>query len=252
MSENRHDDGWDGFSFDEWGTDGAGGRVRNNHVGAGGDEQGAKEHAANGQWVSQGGVLHWETPDEAVESKPELRAEAGSVWAGDEVDLPPGVPDVARIRATRAWLARQREIESEEVGALLLQRRRVEQEDSLSEDGEGPFEPALIEHQAAIETYEQVLSALATMVAHNGPSRVLVELYLWLNERLAMLAAMPEAPEAFAERLLLVPIEDEENALNGRKETPTLRSRAQWQGCAEALLRARRRVEQVSAPEPED
>lgn len=252
MSEKQHDDGWDGFSFDEWGVSGAGDETQNGHAGTDEGEHGAGRRAAGGQWVSQGGVLHWESPDEATEGKPDLRAEMASPWAQDEVDLPPGAPDSARIRAARAWLIRQRQLETEEVGALLLERRATGGDEVTSDEGEGPFDRALAEHQAVIETYERTLEALGDFAAHNGPARVLVELYLWLNERLAMLAAMPEAPEAFAERLLLVPIEDEENTGNGRKETPTPRSRAQWQGCAEALLRARRRVEQVSAPEPED
>lgn len=252
MRDDEYDNGWNTFDFDEWGIDGADGVARNGHAGDDGKAAEGSAGASEGQWVSQGGVLHWETSGEEDESKRDLRAEAASVWAGDDVDLPPGVPDDARIRAARAWLARQRQLESEEVGALLLERREAGADEDVASDGEGPYDLALAEHQAAIETYERALEALSDLAAHTGPSRVLVEFYLWLNERLAMLAVMPEAPAEFAARLLLVPVEDEENAPTTSKETSTPRSSAQWQGCAAALLRARRRVEQVSAPEPED
>lgn len=256
MSDDQHD-GWDTFRFDEWGVDGAGGAEQDGHVGEDQENLGGTTRSPEGQWVSQGGVLHWEAPDEEDESSRDLRAEAASVWAEDEVDLPPGVPDGARSRAVRAWLARQRQLETEEMGALLLERRERggdEEDESAGDEGEGggPYELALAEHQAAIETYDRTLEALAGLVAHTGPTRVLVEFYLWLNERLAMLAAMPEAPADFAARLLLVAVENEENVPSAPKETPTPRSSAQWRGCTEALLRTRRRVEQVSAPEPED
>lgn len=252
MSDDEHNNGWDTFDFEEWGVDGANDVARDGHTGNDEDPPADTVRAADGHWVSQGGVLRWETPDDEDESKRDLRTEAASVWAKDDVDLPPGVPDDARIRAARAWLARQRQLETEEVGALLLERRASGEEEDATPDSEGPYDLALAERQAAIETYERTLEALGDIAAHNGPSRVLVELYLWLNERLAMLAEMPEAPAEFAARLLLVPVEDEENAPSAPKETPTPRSMAQWRGCAEALLRARRRVEQVSAPEPED
>lgn len=252
MSDDEQDNGWDTFDFEEWGVDGRDGAASNGHVHEDEDMDASAPRAPEGHWTSQGGVLRWETPGDEDEVKRDLRSEAASVWAADEVDLPPGVPDEARTRATRAWLARQRQLEAEEVGALLLERREAGEEEGASADGEGPYELALAEHQAAIETYERTLESLGDIEAHNGPARVLVEFYLWLNERLAMLAAMPEAPAEFAARLLLVPVEDEENAPTVPQETPTPRSTAQWQGCAEALLHARHRVEQVSAPEPED
>lgn len=255
MSDDDHDNGWDTFDFDEWGMDGAGDTAPNGHFGKDAEASPDSAHAAHsreGQWLSQGGVLRWETPDDEDEGKRDLRTEAATVWAKDDVDLPPGAPDDARIRAARAWLARQRQLETEEVGALLLERRASGEDEDIAPEGEGPYDLALAERQAAIETYERTLEALGDITAHNGPSRVLVEFYLWLNERLAMLAEMPEAPAEFAARLLLVPVEDEENTPATSKETPTPRSTAQWRGCAEALLHARRRVEQVSAPEPED
>ncbi|HLZ25165.1 MAG TPA: hypothetical protein VKQ30_23835 [Ktedonobacterales bacterium] len=252
MSNGEHDNGWETFDFDEWGVDGSGGMARNGHPTEDRETTAATARQPEGQWISQGGVLHWEIPGDEDESRRDLRSEAASVWAKDEVDLPPGVPDDARIRAARAWLARQRQFESEELGTLLLERRESGADEDATPEGEGPFDLALAEHQAAIETYERTLEALADLAAHAGPSRVLVEFYLWLNERLAMLAAMPEAPAQFAARLLLIPVEDEENTPAAPKDVPTPRSTAQWQGCAEALLRARRRVEHVSAPEPED
>lgn len=260
-------DGWDAFDWNAWGeAPGADGR---NGVSPHDDaEAGAHEAPAGpGQWVSAGGVLRWEQPGDVDEEEATgARAEARSHWAGDDVELPPGAPDTARIRATRAWLLRQRAAESDAVGYLLLERRKLEaartgatgepnereeRQVEQQESGEGPLDLALIEHQAAIEAYDKVLAALDEVEAHNGPARVLVEFHLWLNERLAMLAAMPEAPAGFAERVLFAPIEDEEGAdSSGPPTTP--RSEAEWQGCAEAILQARRRVERVTAPEPED
>jgi len=263
-------DNWDAFDWNAWGetseTPGANGR---NGVSPRDDaEAGEREAPAGpGQWVSQGGVLRWERPGDVDEAEAtDARTEARSHWAEDEVELPPGAPDIARIRATRAWLLRQRAAESDAVGYLLLERRKLETARSggtsepsereerqveRQETGEGPLDLALIEHQAAIEAYDKVLAALEEVEAHNGPARVLVEFHLWLNERLAMLAAMPEAPAGFAERVLFAPVEDEEGAdSSGPPATP--RSEAEWQGCAEAILQARRRVERVTAPEPED
>src|SRR5690349_10794695 len=62
-----------------------------------------------GRWVSRGGVMRWEEPPAEGEAPPDPRAEAGSRWAADDVELPPGAPEGARVRAVRAWLLRQRE-----------------------------------------------------------------------------------------------------------------------------------------------
>ena len=259
-------DTWDAFDWNAWGEapemPGANGR---NGVSPHDDAEESQHEApaGPGQWVSAGGVLRWEQPSDVDEAEAtDARTEARSHWAEDEVELPPGAPDTARIRATRAWLLRQRAAESDAVGYLLLERRKLEaartggtadqgEREERQETGEGPLDLALIEHQAAIEAYDKVLAALEEVEAHNGPQRVLVEFHLWLNERLAMLAAMPEAPAGFAERVLFAPVEDEEGAdSSGPPATP--RSEAEWQGCAEAILQARRRVERVTAPEPED
>jgi hypothetical protein len=263
-------DNWDAFDWNAWGetpeTPGANGR---NGVSPRDDTEESQHEApaGPGQWVSAGGVLRWEPPGDVDEREAtDARTEARSHWAEDEVELPPGAPDTARIRATRAWLLRQRAAESDAVGYLLLERRKLEaartgatgepdereeRREERQDTGEGPLDLALIEHQAAIEAYDKVLAALEEVEAHNGPQRVLVEFHLWLNERLAMLAAMPEAPAGFAERVLFAPVEDEEGAdSSGPPATP--RSEAEWQGCAEAILQARRRVERVTAPEPED
>lgn len=264
-------DNWDAFDWNTWGetlgADGANGR---NGVSPRDDAEESQQEAPTGpgQWVSQGGVLRWEQPGDVDEEEAmDARSEARSHWAEDEVELPPGAPDTTRIRATRAWLLRQRAAESDAVGYLLLERRKLEaartggtgdepgereeRQVERQETGEGPLDLALIEHQAAIEAYDKVLAALEEVEAHNGPARVLVEFHLWLNERLAMLAAMPEAPAGFAERVLFAPVEDEEGAdSSGPPATP--RSEAEWQGCAEAIVQARRRVERVTAPEPED
>ena len=110
---------------------------------------------------------------------------------------------------------------------------------------------ALAEHQAAIEEYERLIEELDQTMDHSGPARALVEYYLYLTERLAELASAPAAPAEFAARLLLVPVEDEEGS-SGAKRPVSPRESAEWQGRAEAVLQARRRIERVSAPEPED
>ncbi len=92
---------------------------------------------------------------------------------------------------------------------------------------------------------------LAELEAHSGPARVLVEYHLALTERLAELAAAPEAPADFAAGVLLVEVEDEE-ATGADGERPTPRSLAEWQGRARAVVQARRRVERVTLPEPDE
>jgi hypothetical protein len=267
MRDGDDDTGWDGFDFSAWGEpaeverlNGHGALGPRSDTGAAADETAP---AATGKWVAHGGILQWEEPEEADLAEGRRRAsEAETVWATDEVDLPPGAPDAYRIRAARAWLMRQRELEVEALGLLLLERRQQERSETAPADTAGsrrggadvaaedsPLELALAEHQAAVETYERLLEMLDDLAAHSGPSRVLVEFYLWLNEQLADLAAQPEAPEGFATGVLLVATPDEEHPPS---HVPTARSRFEWQGRAEAVLRARRRVERVSAPEPED
>ena len=45
--------------------------------------------------------------------------------AADDLDLPLGAPDSLRIRSLRAWLARRRLEETDTLGLLLLERRRL-------------------------------------------------------------------------------------------------------------------------------
>lgn len=290
MSNHNDGDGWDTFDWSSWGeAPSANGRghsandaIRSEAERMGreyGDERRSSpptydddeqysgeitEGRQEGRWVSQGGILTWEEPDgrTAAEAEAGLRAEAESRWAAEDVDLPPGTPDTIRIRAAHAWLARQRALEAEAVGMLLLERRKLEQGDATHDeesprqratgDEEGSaLDLAVIEHQAAIESYDRLIEALDDIITHTGPARVLVEFYLWLTERLAAVAAMPEAPADFAERILLVPVEDEESARPDATQ-PTPRSTAEWQGCADALLQTRRRVEWVSAPDSDD
>jgi tetratricopeptide (TPR) repeat protein len=265
---------WDSFDWTTWGEsaaqDGSGGlHERNGFAGASdgrpaGEEEAGEEAGEHGEgrWVSQGGVLHWETPGDEDEAD-DPRAEASSRWANDDVDLPLGVPDGARIRAAHAWLVRRRALEAEAQGVLLLERRNAlpqeEDEEPRAQARRGPpedspWDVALAEHQAAIEEYERLIEELDEIADHSGPARALVEYYLALTERLAELARRPEARAELAERLLLVPVEDEEAAsgADGSKRPPTPREEAEWRGRAEAVLQARRRVERVSAPEPEE
>lgn len=269
-------DGWDAFDWLSWGEDeeqsAADGRGRDDESSA------AEEHAEaeSGRWVSEGGVMHWERPGEIDEAEPlDAVSEAGSQWASDEIELPPGAPEALRVRAARAWLLRQRTRELDAIGLLLLERRRLHEARTGAEaEGaagagpgagvgagaqrreEPPDEPlalalAMTEHQSAIEEYERLLADLDEIAAHIGPARVLVEFYLHLTERLAELAAQPEAPAGFADALLAAQVEGEEHVRAGAPP-PTPHSTAVWRGQAEAALQARRRVERVTAPEPED
>jgi len=271
MANGRNRDGWDGFTWSARGEDGSldgtsEGRqqpldeARDNDAEAGAGDIGS---TTEGRWVSQGGVLRWEDGEDE-EKEASAQAEVNSHWAEDEVELPQGAPETLRIRAAHAWLARQRAMEAQEQGLLLLERRLRGSQDTqdTQEDAAGmqrrrgpveesPLDIALAEHQAAIEEYERLIEELDDVAAHNGPARVLVEYHLSLTERLAELARAPEAPAEFAERLLLVPVEDEE-AVVGAKVPVSLRAEAEWQGRAGAVLQARRRVEKVTAPEPED
>jgi hypothetical protein len=261
-----HDDGWDTFDFSAWGAEPSDGDTSsaNGHQRARDEDKDEDDYVdvprsrPQGKWVSQGGVLNWEEPEgTADDAQPDIRAEAESVWAADDVDLPAGAPDAARVRAARAWLAKQRQYEVDALGMLLVERREIYGGDELEASAsrrpheDNPLDLALAEHQAAVEEYETMLAALEDVVAHNGPARTLVEFYLWLGERLAQLAQEPEAPAGFAASMLLAPMEDEESAEPGRP-APTPRASAEWQGRAEAVTQARRRVERVTAPDPEE
>ncbi|HEU5437966.1 MAG TPA: hypothetical protein VFU88_01655 [Ktedonobacterales bacterium] len=268
MQDNHNGGGWDAFDWNTWGEaapdDRAGDESANGErtrTPAGGEQPEAA--GERGRWVSEGGVMRWERPGELDEEEPsDAASEANSPWATDAVELPPGAPEGMRVRAARAWMLRQRALESEAVGYLLLERRKL-QETRAGEGGgppereaeppsdDDPMSLALAEHQAAIEEYERLLGELDEIAAHSGPARVLVEFYLRLTERLAELAGAPEAPAEFADALLLAQVEDEEAAESGRP-APTPRSHAEWQGRAEAVTQTRRRVERVTAPEPED
>jgi hypothetical protein len=222
-------------------------------------DDGPTSGAGEGKWVSQGGILRWEGADDEDEAAGGIRAEAESRWAADDVDLPPGAPDALRIRATRAWLARQRRLEAEAVGFVLAERRELQGSEAQREHAasrgaapeDSPLDLALVQHTAGMQEYERLLELLDEVASHSGPARALVELHLVLTERLAELASAPEAPSGFATRVLLAEVEGEE-AASQDQTVPTPRSTAEWEGRAEAVLAARRRVEWVTAPEPED
>ena len=220
-----------------------------------GEEQ---EEDKKASWVSRGGILQWEeSEEEGHEGQSKAGSEAASRWAADTIDLPPGAPDHLRVRSLRAWLLRRRLLETEEMGQLLLERRRSGAGEDSEEPPDSPLELALLERQAAIEVYEALVESLDEMASHSGPARLLVEYYLWLNERLVMLADAAEAPADFAARAMLPPPDSADEGIGAEsseseESPPTARRVAQWQGRAQAALAARRRIEQVSAPEPEE
>jgi hypothetical protein len=250
---------WDQLILESWAQAG----LKQDHPDSGQDgEQGEAEKKNRPGWVSWGGILRWEDPEDGEqEEQGGAASEATSHWASDTIDLPPGAPDRLRVRSLRAWLLRRRSLETENLGQLLLERRRLdlgEDEASTSDElDDSPLALALAERQAAIDVYEALVESLDEMASHTGPSRLLVEYYLWLNERLALLAGAAEAPEDFAVRARIA-LPDPLNESVGTSEphnagqAASARSIAEWQGRAQAALEARRRIEQVSAPEPED
>ncbi|MBF6591960.1 MAG: hypothetical protein IVW57_15735 [Ktedonobacterales bacterium] len=256
-NDGNDGNGWDAFDRNAWGgadTDAAGRPNGTNRHATEDDEPATSE----GRWVTSGGVLRWEEPDDVNRpERPNLRAEAESRWAADQVDLPIGAPPGLRIRAMRAWLARQRLLEQEAQGVVLLERRHLrEGEEDRRDEGQdeprptaeiSPLDLALAERQAAASEYERMLEALTDLESHAGQARVLVEFYLWLNERIATLALAPQAPEDFKAAALLA-----EPETARATPAPTPLSAAEWRGQADAVTAARRHAERVSAPEPEE
>lgn len=272
MDSGNHDDGWDSFDWQNLGGDetSSDGHAANGHQRGDGlderrmrrddddDEAAPEVERSQGKWVSQGGVMRWETPDDE-ETTPSVQDEARSPFAADDFTLPAGAPDAARVRAVRAWLARQRQFAGEAIGFLLMERRLQTSDSGRDTEGratfeerDDPLELALAEHQMAMQEYERLIEMLDDILTHSGPARALIEYHLWLTERLAQVAREPEAPASFAAQLLLVEIEDEEQGAADPPRATTPRSHAEWQGRAEADLRTRRRVEWVTAPETDE
>jgi hypothetical protein len=212
-----------------------------------------EEAPAKGHWVTRGGVLFWEEPETYDESGAlDLRAEAASEWAADDLVLPLGAPDSLRIRALRAWLARRRIEESDTLGILLLERRRLYPEASdealtrrQASAERSPLDLEMLERQSASEEYERYLEQLVDLEAHGALRRLLVEFYLALTERIGELANAPAAPADFAPELRVA---DEKP---GSQEASPEES-AEWRGRSEAAMLTRRRVERVTAPEEEE
>jgi hypothetical protein len=247
-------DNWDSFDWESL-DDGTSPNGHANTDGVGVSFGEDEPENSEGEWVSQGGVLRWEEPEGASEDiASDLRREARSPWASETLSLPLGAPDALRVRAVRAWLARQRMLENEAMGVLLLERRqqsahggREADRGRRSAEDAHPLDIAMAEHQAAVAEYESLLEMLDDVGMHNGPGKVLVEYHFLLGDRIAALASAPEAPDDFAETQLYAAIERRLAA------TPVTRtSRAEWEGRAGAALQTRRRVERMAAPEEEE
>ena len=254
---NGRDGDWDSFDFETWGEGGdedetASPASLTSPDGARDGLNGNDTHAERGGWERSGGRVFWEESEEADEGdERSIRAEASSVWAADDVDIPLGAPDSARVRAVRAWLLRRRALESREVGSLLLERRESGEEEPETPHDASDMQLLLAARQAALEEYDSLFDLLDRLRAHSGPQQVLVEFYLALTERLAALASVPEAPDEVRHNPLLA-VASDEAAPAMPEHPPTPRSIAEWEGRYEVVMLARRRVEQVSAPEPED
>ena len=252
--QNKSDDnGWDSFDWESVSD----GTAHNSHIdSSSAADKDEDETASEGEWVSQGGVLHWEEPEGTPDDiASDLRREAQSPWASETLTLPLGAPDALRVRGVRAWLARQRMLENEAMGVLLLERRQqFASDDSDTAQRPGrvagethPLDIALAEHQAALAEYESLLAMLDEVGMHNGPGRVLVEYHFLLGDRIATLATASEAPDDFAETQLFTTIE---RIQASAPVTPL--ARAEWDGRAGAVLQTRRRVERLTAPEEEE
>ena len=126
---------WDQLILETWGQADS----NPDHPDSGRDgEQDEETKKTRPGWVSWGGVLRWEDPEDGEqEEQGGAASEAASLWASDSIDLPPGAPDRFRVRGLRAWLLRQRALETEGLGQLLLERRQLdlgEDETSTSDD----------------------------------------------------------------------------------------------------------------------
>ncbi|HEX9038064.1 MAG TPA: hypothetical protein VF808_13855 [Ktedonobacterales bacterium] len=271
MTHDGDSGDWDTFNWETWGAPAR----ASESDGAPGDGPGANGHAASdgmlrraladsgddegpssagGGWVAHGGVLRWNASDEEdPQTDAPLREEAHAPWAAEDFELPLGAPAAPRVRAVRAWLARRRRRETDLIGELLLERRRLyptpEDGDPPALDEANPLSLALTEAQATADEYETLLTLLEDVRAHNGPQGVLIEYHLVVTERLATLAADPAAPDGFAERTLYSELTDEAAAARAAAPAPTPRDRAEWEGRAAAVLAARQRVERVTASE---
>jgi hypothetical protein len=266
-------DDWDNFDWNSWGVPSGDDGGRENS-GDGHGANGAADAAPNGMlrraladsgddeapasiggsWVSRGGVLRWNASDEEdpQEDAP-LRQEAQSPWAAEDFDPPLGAPAAPRVRAVRAWLARRRLRQTELIGELLLERRRLyptpEDGEPPSLDDANPLVLALTEAQATADEYETLLGVLEDVRAHHGAQSALVEFHLAVTERLAALAADPAAPDDFAGRTLYADLTEEAAATRAAAAPPDPSARATWEGRAAAVLAARQRVERVTASE---
>src|SRR5258705_7721324 len=137
---NNNGNEWDRFNFDAWGNEAP--EPGMDRDGASPDEPAAGDVEEAGHWESVGGVLRWEGPEDGAQP-PTLPEEARSQWAAEQIDLPPGAPDPARLRATRAWLARQRVLEGEALGQVLYERRLLlrSEERRVGKEGRSRWAP---------------------------------------------------------------------------------------------------------------
>lgn len=276
-------DDWESFDFTTWGADdtpspdGRGDRAQHGDVLGDlsdledGDELAARrtrvsppeglrdlgdallldEEDGRAGWVHEGGMVRWQEADGADEPEREdLRTMATSPWAADDLDMPLGAPPRTRIRGVRAWLARQRLEMDAAQGEVLLARRRMESDGTLDEAGNAEaLEVALTEFAASADEFEALIELLSETENHVGPGQVLVEYHLALEERLAALAAAPEAPEGYSPPgMLLAPVERPSRST----ASPTLAERNAWLARADAVTATRRRVERLTLPEMDE
>src|SRR5579884_3694460 len=103
-------------------------------------ENNAPASPHDGRWIVEGGRLHWipayEMADEEDGSPDYLGGSLArfdeATWGSDTPPLPPGAPEPALVRATLAWLHRQRDENralADEMALIERQRQRERQDE---------------------------------------------------------------------------------------------------------------------------
>jgi hypothetical protein len=202
-------------------------------------ENNAPASPHEGRWIVEGGRLRWIPAYETVDEEDGAPDAFGdtlatfdeAAWASDTPPLPPGAPEPALVRATLAWLNRQRDENralADEMALLERQRQREREEETLSPRRRRQLEPPsaaaldMARYDGAANWFEIAADALLEQ-ADRTPGRALVEWYLWL--------ITDEAPDVSA---------DDPIAIAGA------------QGREAAREHARKHAERLTAPESDD
>jgi hypothetical protein len=166
------------------------------------EDHNPEKKTSQGRWISEGGRLHWIAgQDDDLDALDEsgltgdfsedstLEENDDDLWASDNPPLPPGAPEIARIRAARAWLNRQISYLQEKINILTLeeyQNQRQRDEDARSNPRRKRQSVELSPVVVQIAFYESARDWYALALAEfdglseRSSGRALVEWYLWL------------------------------------------------------------------------